>query len=451
MKQKTIKSTLALMVIFAFAACSGDELPDDPSFDQEIKTELVDKSQLPEWLANYIDYLEYVPEDQELPSEPSGIYRFECEGKTYYEFSSPSQNTMHQELYDASGNRILLAQEDYKPLSDGAKNWTIIYLLKPSHEKLTNHVFPVNIEDTLVNLFFHQTILDEKTMTGIKFSALAHYHTTFYVINSLDELKDIYVGQYPLPSIDFSKYTLIVGISHVPRGSYLRWQEVTTDDKQTILHLYYEKKLSLTQELGESNSTSFFYALYPKLKNDKVELSLNVNFQNDLSDSFGYNDLRHFFTTDWESSLPELTAVSEKEFREQVVGYGWQEMEFYRLQDDGSYSFDDTTFSLGGMPIYCYDIHSTTVTSYLWTSNPSRTCYESSLWYSYLNNMVYLDSHAEFQIMYVGAVHMAAVKRIFFPDEKLGKYKSYNYIVVLHRMSEEALEKVKMDYSNITK
>lgn len=58
MKQKTIMSTLALMAIFAFAACSSDELPTDPSFDQDIKTELVDKSQLPEWLTDYIDYLE---------------------------------------------------------------------------------------------------------------------------------------------------------------------------------------------------------------------------------------------------------------------------------------------------------------------------------------------------------------------------------------------------------
>ena len=62
MKQNTFKSTLALVAIFALTACSSDELPADPSFDQDIKTELVDKSQLPEWLADYVSYLEYVPE-----------------------------------------------------------------------------------------------------------------------------------------------------------------------------------------------------------------------------------------------------------------------------------------------------------------------------------------------------------------------------------------------------
>ena len=66
MKQYTFKRTLALMAIFVFTACGSDELPDDPSFDQEIKTEIVDKSQLPEWLVDYIDYLEYVPDGQRV-------------------------------------------------------------------------------------------------------------------------------------------------------------------------------------------------------------------------------------------------------------------------------------------------------------------------------------------------------------------------------------------------
>ena len=51
MKQNTFKSTLALVAIAILTACGSDELPADPSFDQDIKTELVDKSQLPEWLA----------------------------------------------------------------------------------------------------------------------------------------------------------------------------------------------------------------------------------------------------------------------------------------------------------------------------------------------------------------------------------------------------------------
>ena len=54
MKQNTFISTLALVAIAFLTACGSDELPADPSFDQDIKTELVDKSPLPEWLADYV-------------------------------------------------------------------------------------------------------------------------------------------------------------------------------------------------------------------------------------------------------------------------------------------------------------------------------------------------------------------------------------------------------------
>lgn len=125
---KSYLPILAFAATLALTACGSDELPADPSFDQDIKTELVDKSQLPEWLADYVSYLEYVPEGQELPTEKSGIYRFEWNGKTYYEISSPSQSSIHQDLYDADGNRIRLEEKDYTSLNDSACNWTIIYL-----------------------------------------------------------------------------------------------------------------------------------------------------------------------------------------------------------------------------------------------------------------------------------------------------------------------------------
>jgi len=52
---KTMKNyihLIALSVLCCMTACSSEDYTDDPIFDQEIKTELVDKSQLPEWLAD---------------------------------------------------------------------------------------------------------------------------------------------------------------------------------------------------------------------------------------------------------------------------------------------------------------------------------------------------------------------------------------------------------------
>ena len=66
MKQNTFMSILALLAIAFLTACGSDELPADPSFDQDIKTELVDKSQLPEWLGDYGNYLE----DDQMHSSP---------------------------------------------------------------------------------------------------------------------------------------------------------------------------------------------------------------------------------------------------------------------------------------------------------------------------------------------------------------------------------------------
>ena len=50
MKHRHYLSILAFAALISMTACK-DDYTDAPIFDQEIKTELVDKSQLPEWLA----------------------------------------------------------------------------------------------------------------------------------------------------------------------------------------------------------------------------------------------------------------------------------------------------------------------------------------------------------------------------------------------------------------
>jgi hypothetical protein len=82
-----------------------------------------------------------------------------------------------------------MLEEDYKSLSEGARNWTIVYLFNYTHEKQTYIVYPVNIEDTEVQLFFHNLLADWKMNNGIKFSKTAFSLPTCYVINSPDELR----------------------------------------------------------------------------------------------------------------------------------------------------------------------------------------------------------------------------------------------------------------------
>ena len=454
MKHKNYLSILTLMVTFILAACSSEDYTDDPIFDQEIKTELVDKSELPQWLADYVTYLEYIPEDQPLPSETAGIYRFEWNDRTFYEISSSTQSSMHQAMYDADGNRIILEEEDYKSLSEGARNWTIVYLFNYTHEKQTYIVYPVNIEDTEVQLFFQNLIADGKMNNGIKFSKTAFSLPTCYVINSPDELRAIYEGNDPLPVIDYDKYTLIIGIAHVPRGAYLKRQELTHGDIyfHSNLRLYYEKPLTVTQELiGRYNSSIYYYALYPKLSSHKLYTHAYINYREafmnkDISSSSSFADSL-CFSTDWESNLKNLVYISEDNFRKIFIGHGWQETSFYRLKEDGSYDENDV-WKMGGISIHYYEFNFTenTVTDYWRNSNPSHGKIEDSFMYSSCNNMVYIGHQADFQIISVQDDRVGAIKRIHIPSIKLGEVKDISYVVILQRLSNEELEKVKKQF-----
>ena len=53
MKYRHYLSILALAALISMTACK-DDYTEDHAFDEDIKTELVDKSELPEWLADYI-------------------------------------------------------------------------------------------------------------------------------------------------------------------------------------------------------------------------------------------------------------------------------------------------------------------------------------------------------------------------------------------------------------
>ena len=117
---------IALSVLCSMTACTSEDYTDDPIFDQEIKTELVDKSELPQWLADYVTYLEYVPEGQELPTEKSGIYRFEWNGETYYEYYSTSQIAMHTDIHTSKGKPYFLKESDYKAFS-GTRTFKVRY------------------------------------------------------------------------------------------------------------------------------------------------------------------------------------------------------------------------------------------------------------------------------------------------------------------------------------
>lgn len=90
-----------------------------------------------------------------------------------------------------------------------------------------------------------------------------------HVINSRQELADIYQGDRELPEIDFGSYTLIVGQVRVGYKSYLVEKQLTSDDDG--LHLYLHVRND--NEVFEcTNSNRYYWALYPKQLQQLVSL-----------------------------------------------------------------------------------------------------------------------------------------------------------------------------------
>ena len=333
MKQNTFMSTLALVAIAILTACGSDELPADPSFDQDIKTELVDKSQLPEWLADYVSYLEYVPEGQELPTEKSGIYRFEWNGQTYYELYSPSQTMMHDNLFSSNGTPVRLVEDDYKSLTDNAHDWTIVYLLQPSHQPLQNHAYPAEVHE--YDSFF------ERAMSSPRFFKfdMFKFKEYLYAINSEEQFESEKASFAILywPKIDFSKYTLVIGRVNALRHTSLKRQEIMTGSEGSILRLYYERNLKMGEFFEEDTiEIRPFWALYPKIQDKKLNIEVIANNRpyGNITKEVVISD--PMFGENWEpigGKLPFL--ISKEIFEYYVYGKHWVNTEVGEILPDG--------------------------------------------------------------------------------------------------------------------
>ena len=321
MKHKNYLSILTLMVTFILAACSSEDYTDDPIFDQEIKTELVDKSELPQWLADYVTYLEYVPEGQELPTEKSGIYRFEWNGETYYEYYSTSQIAMHTDIYTSKGKPYFLKESDYKAFSEEVRNWTIVYLLNFTHEKQEGILYPSHCSDSIQE-FFERTLSDDDYYRS-KF--VFQYEDTpkdGYIINSQKQLESIYIGSDSLPDIDFDDYTLILAKMPVKTNYSYKRQEIDFNSSDIInrpmLKLYFERPPDSNVPV-DTVITQYTWALYPKNNNESLYVNVMCNFQETDNFTIYKSSLSHdpsaMDPSDWDVQTEENGEISFRCFQ----------------------------------------------------------------------------------------------------------------------------------------
>lgn len=94
-----------------------------------------------------------------------------------------------------------------------------------------------------------------------------------HVINSTDELKALYTGNNPLPAIDFSNQTLIVGQHYVPESFYqVERMELRRKGGGYVLDLYVPEP----EIMGFAFGYMYYWCLTTKLESSKMSVNVIV-------------------------------------------------------------------------------------------------------------------------------------------------------------------------------
>ena len=431
---------LLFITTMGIVGCSTEERTEDPSFDKEISVELKNKSELPEWLADYISYLEYVPEGQPLQDSPyqqtSGIYRFKLNGKTFYEFHFSNQDNqiddlttiegygMFSNIYTAEGIPAILKKENYLQFSEDVQDWTIVYLFRQTHERPANHIYPAKEQEQnqKVSKFF-----DKESPSFV------YGDSDILMIEDESQLRAAYPGTEMPPTIDFSKYKLILAKTTVNPSSMLRWQEITTEGNKATLHLYFEDRLQSKQ--GDDSKTCYSWALYPRqdLIHHKVS-ALTPNFRKEF-------ELTPAWFSD-ESPTPEslyqsyldnnLKQVRASDFAKLTKGYAWRETSAYMIADNQLQRMWQGPIGRG---FRTYEFGEGTMTLYGYNGNESPISFYNTGSYRYdenTNSLYFIDTEIP-ELMILAA-----------SEESITAISVFNHLVVtMKRLTEDELTEIR--------
>ena len=120
---------------------------------------------------------------------------------------------------------------------------------------------------------FFYTIID-----SVNYDGMAIKKDMVYIINSQQELADIYVGKKKLPEIDFEKYTLIIGQQIMPYlGFYVAKKKLSLGDNGLILNLYAKNDREL---LPCASQNLYFWGLYPKQSQKTITVNAFKEYTN---------------------------------------------------------------------------------------------------------------------------------------------------------------------------
>ena len=142
-----------------------------------------------------------------------------------------------------------------------------------------NTVMPVNVTDDYTCYFFNAEWPDGKyseTFFTDAFSEGGEEQNVAYVINSRQELANVYTGERDLPEIDFGKYTLIIGQQILPcLGHYLVKKDLVEKDG-LYLYLYVKND---NENLPTALQRLYYWGLYPKLSQEKITVAVFKDYK----------------------------------------------------------------------------------------------------------------------------------------------------------------------------
>ena len=443
---------LILAAVIALSACTTEER-EDPLFDEEVKTELLDKSELPQWLADYLDFKEYVPEEFEIPDNTRyGVYRFQWKGKTYYEFYDSALKMVHNQVYASDGTPIQLTKEDMVSLSVDVRDWTIVYLCQFSHNMPQSREFAIGgFSYGIIEPFTYRQISLHSNYRGFVFER--NDSIDCYVINSLNQIDCLSESPVTLPEIDFYTSTLIVGQVPAPQNSELMWQEIRTEDASPTLYLYFETKLPVGSQLSDEKSYYYFWSIYPKLTSADMNVKIVYNNQPDryalgqtkMVDT-SKNDYPTEFTYADDGSLiiQDMHPVSAADFQQYVVGRGWELYKLYQIKFDGTIY---EPMSMGGWPGFIFEFGDGEVTTYA-NNDAIPTLYhmKSSWRYDETINQLYFDERPYLKMLSVIQKRMVFIMSAGMTSAGNGKMREAFFLLIYKPVSEKRLQTIRDSY-----
>ena len=95
--------------------------------------------------------------------------------------------------------------------------------------------------------------------------AIDTYDSRFFVINNEEQLSDVYIGEKPLPQLDFENYTLIIGRQCLGGGpDYLDSVYLQVSDNSCVLTIH----VSEPRWSYAAVYNMYFWGLFPKIEKE---------------------------------------------------------------------------------------------------------------------------------------------------------------------------------------